>query len=244
MFPQVYRVAGVPPSLEQRAVSVTLWGGPDAVVSHDTAAALWQIAAPGRGLHVSSGRRFTSPPAGVRTHVADVSRRDRGSLRGVCVTSVARTLLDLAADRSDDRLLPVVERAILGDLVTPDQLHDVVRRNPGRRGCRRLARCLDSAGSSALERKVEELLREAGLPPHRREYPVGRFRLDFAWPRARVAIEADGRRWHSSRAGFERDRAKHNVLVQDGWRVVRVTWRDLADCAPVLAKVERLLAGS
>ncbi len=243
VFPQVYRVAGVPPSPEQRAVAATLWAGSDAVTSHATAAALWQMCRPDERVHLSSRRRFTSPPAPVRVHVADVPKRDRGRLRGVAVTGPARTLLDLAAEHEEDRLLPVVERAVLGDLVTPEQVRDVLRRNRGRRGCRRLARCLGSAASSPLERRVEAILRHAGLPPHRREYPVGRFRLDFAWPHERVAVEADGRRWHSSAPDFVRDRAKHNYLVENGWRVLRVTGRDLDDPAPLLLTLARLLTG-
>ncbi len=241
LLPLIYRVAGTPSSLEQRAIAAALWAGPDAVVSHQTAAALWQMCGPGNSIDVSSSRRITSPPAGVQAHLGDVPNRDRGRLRGVPVTSPARTLLDLAAQRTEGRLLPVVERAILGDLVAPAQVLDVLRRNPGRRGCRRLAGCLDLAGSSALERRVQELLAGAGLPPHVREHPVGDFRLDFAWPDVRVAIEADGRRWHSSAPAFERDRAKHNLLTRSGWRVLRLTWRDLADPAPLLAQVGRLL---
>ena len=102
-------------------------------------------------------------------------------------------------------------------------MRDLLRRNAGRRGCRRLADALDATASTALERRVEEILNGSGLPPHRREYSVGRYRLDFAWPRRRVAVEADGRRWHSSRADFARDRAKHNALLASGWRVLRVT---------------------
>jgi very-short-patch-repair endonuclease len=162
-------------------------------------------------------------------------------LRGIPVTGPARTLLDLAAEWSGDVLLPVVERSVLEGLTTPEQIHDVLRRNPGRRGCRRLAQALDAAGSSALERRVASILRSAVLPPHRREHHVDRYRLDFAWPACRVAIEADGRRWHSSADGFERDRPKHNLLVDGGWRVVRVTWRDLDDPAVWLAMLERLL---
>jgi very-short-patch-repair endonuclease len=104
-----------------------------------------------------------------------------------------------------------------------------------------LARALDLARSSALERRVEALLRGSGLPPHVREHPVGRWRLDFAWPDRRVAVEADGRRWHSSAADFERDRSKSNALNESGWKVLRVTWSDLDDPGPLGATLKGLL---
>ena len=157
------------------------------------------------------------------------------------MTSPARTLLDVAAHRADERLLPLVERAILEGLVDSEQVRDVVGRNPGRRGSRRLAEALDNAGSSALERRVDAILRGSGLPPYERELPVGRFRLDFAWPQDLVAIESDGRRWHSGGADFERDRAKTNYLTARGWRVLRVTWSDLDDPAMWLGVAARLL---
>ena len=223
-------------------MAAVLWGGRDAVVSHETAAALWHLHRPEPLLHVTVSRKPGPPPPGVRVHERKaLARRDCGRLRGIQITGVARTLLDLAGDLPEDRLLRLVERAVLDGLVTAESIHDVVERNRGRRGSRRLARALDTAGSSALVRRVEAILRDAGLPAHRREYAVGRFRLDFAWPGDRVAIEADGRRWHSAAADFERDRAKANYLTERGWSVLRVTWSDLEDPGPWLGVTARLL---
>lgn len=241
VLPRVYRIEGAIPSLEQRAMAAVLWAAPDAVASHQTATALWGISPAGETLHVTVERKRTRPPQGVHVHTGAIARRDRGTLRGIPVSGVARTLLDVAVGTSDGGLLPLVERAILDRLTTAERLHDVVARHPGRRGSRRLGRVLGTAGASALERRVEGLLRDAGLPPHEREYAVGRFRLDFAWPPALVAVEADSRRWHSSAADFERDRAKHNFLVDRGWRVLRVTWRDLDDPATWLTSLAQWL---
>ena len=243
IFPGVFRVGGSRLTLEQRAVAAVLWTGDEAVTSHDTAGAMWQLCEAGQTLHVSSPRRLTSPPRGIQTHAASIAKRDRGKLRGVPVTSVARTLLDLAVTWPEDRLVPVVERAVLDGLTTSEQVQDVLGRNRGRRGSRRLAQALDTGTSSALERRVEAILRDSGLPKPQREYAVGRFRLDFAWPSAKVGLEADGRRWHSSRLDFERDRAKDNVLTDRGWRVLRATARDLDDPGPFLEALARLLAG-
>lgn len=242
MFPRTYRIAGTPASAEQRAVAATLWAGPGAVVSHDTAAHLWGLIAAAGKVHVTAARQLTRPPSGIIVHTSRLDRRDKGPLRGIPVTSPARTVLDLAATRTEEELFPLVERAVLDGLVTDEHLRDSVVRNRGRRGAGVLGRVLDlgSASTSALERRIAAILARSGLPPHRREYPVGHYRLDFAWPEQRLAVEADGRRWHSSRDDFTRDRAKHNALLADGWRVLRVTWDD--EPGPLVASLSGLLA--
>lgn len=83
---------------------------------------------------------------------------------------------------------------------------------------------------SVFERRLLRVLRAAGLPKPELQYEVrdgGRLvaRVDFAYPDARLAIEADGFSHHSGRPAWERDRARGNVLVRLGWRVIRVTWR-------------------
>lgn len=245
IYPRVYRVAGSRRTSEQRAMAAALWAGPSAMVSHSTAAQLWGFGHGDTLIHVTSERQLTSPPPGVRAHVSNVlSKRDRGTLRAVPLTSPPRTLLDLAATATASALLPLVERAVLEDIVTPQQLRAAIGRARGRRGCRTLERVLDAGlrdgrWSSALERRVERVLRAAALPIFVREHEVGPFRLDFAWPSRRVGVEADGRRWHSSERDFARDRAKLNLLTTRGWRILRVTWESL----PTLADdVQRLLA--
>lgn len=243
IFPRVYRFPGARPSLEQRAMAAVLWAGPDSVASHDTAAALWDLEPPGSPAHVTVPTKPGAAPRGIQTHVGSIQKRDRGTLRGVPLTAPARTLLDLASARPPEMLVPVVERAVLEGVVTVGQLRDAVGRNPRRRGSRRLRDALGPAASSALERRIDAILRTARLPPFVREHEVGPYRLDFAWPDRRVGLEADGRRWHSSAPDFERDRTKHNFLVDLGWQVWRVTWRDLDGPARWLTSLEKRLYG-
>ena len=67
------------------------------------------------------------------------------------------------------------------------------------------------------------------------QYRVGRYRLDFAWPELRLAIEIDGFTYHSSSAAFDRDRRRQRKLELDGWRFLRFTAaevrKDAAECA-------------
>jgi very-short-patch-repair endonuclease len=88
------------------------------------------------------------------------------------------------------------------------------------------------AAESLLELRVAKLLEEAGLPEPVRQFEVregGRLlaRVDFAYPQARVAIEADGYRFHSGRADWQREHRTQNALVTRGWLVIRVTWEDV-----------------
>jgi very-short-patch-repair endonuclease len=85
---------------------------------------------------------------------------------------------------------------------------------------------------SALEARAWRRLREAGLPRPERQYEIRNAnrrvvaRVDFAYPRVKLAIEADGYRFHSSRTQWRRDIARQNALLELGWLVVRATWED------------------
>ena len=99
---------------------------------------------------------------------------------------------------------------------------------------RRLAqeRCNDGPiPESVLETRLWKPLTRLGLPRPLRQHPVewrGQgYRIDFAFPHAMVAIEAQGHRWHSSRASLVRDAHKNNALVALGWSVIYLTWEDV-----------------
>lgn len=99
--------------------------------------------------------------------------------------------------------------------------------------------------TTSLERAVGAILREAG-PSFVREHPVhvdGHvFYVDFAFPHLKVAVEADGRCWHSDAAAFERDRLKHNALLGAGWKVLRVTERQVrTDPAAIRDRIRDLV---
>jgi very-short-patch-repair endonuclease len=94
------------------------------------------------------------------------------------------------------------------------------------------------------------LLRSAGLPSPVCQYEIrnnGRLiaRVDFAYPSVRLAIEADGYEWHSSRSRWQRDLARRNALLALGWRVMHVTAKDLDERPEtVVATVKAALTGS
>lgn len=96
---------------------------------------------------------------------------------------------------------------------------------------------------SALEDLVARILRRAGVPEPVRQYPVAGVLVDFAWPPAKVGLEADSRIWHGGRLDVQRNTDKANLLLAHGWRVVRATWADARRrAAQVVAAVFRELA--
>jgi very-short-patch-repair endonuclease len=82
---------------------------------------------------------------------------------------------------------------------------------------------------SPLEDVILALLRSAGLPEPARQFEVDGVRIDIAWPAPRLGIEADSRIWHGGRLDVQRNSAKANRLLHQGWRILRFTWADARD---------------
>jgi hypothetical protein len=158
---------------------------------------------------------------------------DRASHDGIPVTSVARTLTDLAKLVTRRQLERAVERAeLLGrfDLAAVDRL---IARNPDDPACR----------CSELERRFLELCRRAKLPPPAINSFIAGFEVDAAWPSRRMVVELDGHEFHRTRAAFERDRARDAALQVAGYRVLRITYRRLQrQPEAVIVQLRALLA--
>jgi hypothetical protein len=93
---------------------------------------------------------------------------------------------------------------------------------------------LDVRLESQLEQELFELILRCEVPPPEPQYELRcvdgrRVELDFAWPDQRVAVEADGRRWHATTADFERDRARGNSITASGWSLYRFGWTDVRE---------------
>lgn len=236
VLPKVYRIVGVPPSDHQRSMAATLWAGEGTVTSHGTAGGLWSVP----GVRTRDTEVWVPAPRAPRTPSIVVHRGpriegvDRTELEGIPVTTPLRTLIDLSARLEDDRLLGAMEDLIRRRLVDPDHLaHRLgVLCDSGRAGAGRLQRLLAERGSapseSVLEAKVWLLVSRSTLPRPVRQHwvatPAGRYRLDFAWPSARVALECDGWEHHGDRVAFGKDRARLSEITSTGWRVLIATW--------------------
>lgn len=237
ILPGVVRLAWAQDSFYARAMAAALWAGPEAVVSHASAAFLWGLRRePGSDVHLSVPRRFRKPANWVVFYRTDVMRRLRRVRAGVPVTSPARTLADLAQDAAED-LESTLEDAVRRELVTLAELLSLQHQHGHRPGVRRFRKLLGDEPrdafrvTSALEQRALRLFARAKLPRPVCQYPIacpgGVATVDFAWPQARVAVEADGYRFHSGRNAWENDLARHNALVVAGWKPLRLSWQRL-----------------
>jgi hypothetical protein len=168
-------------------------------------------------------------------------------LEGIPVTSVARTLLDLAEVVDLQRLERAFEEADRLRLLDLRAIDDTISRNPGRHGLKTLRALLHSVHPvtetrSELERRFVAFCRDAGLPPPSVNAIVEGFEVDAIWTDRRLVIELDSYEFHHTRAAFERDRARDAALQLAGYRVLRLTWRRLSEePEAVAATIRRLL---
>jgi very-short-patch-repair endonuclease len=136
------------------------------------------------------------------------------------------------------------------ELVSDRALRAVIDRAPSRKGSALMRALLAEDRNSGFtrseaERRLRGLLRTAQLPLPRVNAQLHGFLVDFLWPEAKLIVEVDGYEFHKARAAFERDRRRDQVLIAAGYRVVRVTWRQLRDEAmAVIARIaQALVAG-
>jgi hypothetical protein len=249
IFRGVYLVGPVV-SAFAREMAALLACGQHSVVSHVSAAHLWQIMLPKTGRaavditvpHDDHVRR-----AGIRAHRSrTMSPGDVTTLAGIRLTTPARTLLDLAGLTGSGQLTTrqlerALAEALARKLVRNIDLVSLLKQNPRRRGARRL-RALLEAGDPALTRSEAEerflaLVRRARLPEPEANVmvsgtPTAERRdvvVDFFWRAQRFVVEIDGYAFHSSREMFEADRERDAVLAAAGLRFIRVTWRQIVD---------------
>jgi very-short-patch-repair endonuclease len=200
--------------------------GRGAHLSHATAAVLWGLPldAPSQ-VHVTVPRERVHE--GIEVHVSAPKPADRALRDGLRLTSPARTLLDLGAELDAHTLERLVEEAQVLRLVTRRQLD--VRDRKGAVALRAALAAHDtpSMTRSEAERRLLRLVRAAGLPhPEANAYVAGK-EVDLLWRAERTIAEMDSWEFHSSRASFERDRARDQELIALGYAVIRVTWRQI-----------------
>jgi hypothetical protein len=247
---QVLGGAGVPDTLHLRDRAALLFAGRDAVLSGPSAARLHDMEVVASFSCVTVPAERHRRAAGVRFLREAVDDGDRMQIDGIQVTTPDRTVFDCL------RVLPrrpastLLDRALQKNWVT---LESLAGRTAARRGYRHSRRLqtfvnqVDPGGRSSLERQVIELVVGAGMSGWCANYEVfdsaGLIGLvDLAFPRLRLAIELDGRAWHSAGDRFQRDRTRQNRLVNAGWTVLRFTWEDVTERpAEVVASIRAAL---
>jgi hypothetical protein len=209
--------------------------GPGAVLGYRDAAALWGIRRTARtSVDVIAPRSVGSRP-GIDIHrVRHLHPDDCTIHEGIPITTVARTLLDLAEvvrPREVERCFDEAERLRLLDLRAVEA---VCARGHGRRGLKLLRPLLEDRRPSLvdawspLEAIFLPFCRRHGVPLPAVNVAVGEFIVDALWPEQRLVAELDSWEFHGkTRAAFEGDRRRDATLLLAGHRVIRLTWRRL-----------------
>jgi hypothetical protein len=227
--------------------------GPDAVLSHRSAASLWGIREDGRSrIDVTAPGRRGRIPAGIDAHRHGFLRPpDRTFHEGIPCTSVSRTLLDLAAVVSPRELRYAVTQAEVERRFDLTAMNELLGRSRGRRGVARLRAAIAQHDSREqltrreLEARFLDLCRKSGLPlPEVNGHLLvsGTSMMpDFLWRDADLIVEADSRKVHGTATAFEADRRRDQILIAAGWTVIRCTWRQVLDEPESLTRTIRSL---
>lgn len=224
----VFRVADRLVDARMTMRMAVLQAGPGAALASG-AAAWWHgliDAAPDTATVIAPRGRHGDPIEGAKVWHRTLDNRDLTEVDGLAVTSCELTVLDAAVDVG----VKVMDSALLKKSVTLTDLDAVQRRNAGRRGsprARAMLEAMSSGARSEAERIAVGLLVSAGLKGWKTNVPACGYVLDIAFEEARVDIEIDGMAFHSDAKAFQNDRTRQNVLVANGWTVLRFTWRDL-----------------
>jgi very-short-patch-repair endonuclease len=182
---------------------------------------------------------YFRPLRGIRGHRSVLPEDERTVVDGIPVTTVPRTILDLAAVVSRRQIVRALNEVEVQRLTDPLSIPDLLARYPRRRGSAVLRELLDDAAGSLgvtkneLEEGFVSLLDSCSLPRPRFNADIavgGRFfSADCLWQAERLIVELDGRAVHGTQQAFEADRERDRILISEGWRVIRVTWRQLRD---------------
>ncbi len=227
---RVYAVASSLATFERSVMGAVLVAPERAAASHATAAWLRGLTqAKPEVIEVSmlSGR-------GGKRHRYHRSlyldRRDIGLARNIPTTKVPRTLIDCAAGLDRDDAEAIVDEALLDRLITCESMRRYITARglkiPGTKVLKEILGDRDSGAlNKKLERRFDALMKASTLPYPARQYPWRSYKIDFAYPDLKIAIELDGVRTHAADAALNSDDARQNALSLDAWLILRFTWK-------------------
>ncbi len=225
----VYAVGHRRLTWEGHCLAVVLAHEP-AIASHTSAAWLWELLNSRPTAYEMTAAHHRRSTPGIRFHAGLLRDVDIAEHRGIPVTSVPRTLLDLAGRHRQatpiDRLL---HRAAELELLDRRAVEALLARTMGHPGYPRLRQALRiyqprvRVTRSDLERRFLALLEAAGLATPATNFNVGAYEIDCYWRAERFGVELDVFTTHSSPLAFERDRERVDDLLAIGVEIIRVT---------------------
>jgi len=238
-----------------RWMAAVLASSPEALLSHWSAAALWGIRPNSRSrVDVTVAHRSRSSRA-IHRHISSVPEDERAVHEGIPVTSVHRTIFDLAASADLDAVVAMIKEAEYLNRWDRLSLPQLLERYPGKRGSRKVRAVLERLKDeppgrkrSKLEERFAPFLRRHHLPlPRFNDWILlgpKRYRVDCHWPDLGRIIELDGWQGHRSRSAFRDDRERDRRLTAAGYTVTRLTWNQLDDEPEAVASdLRQLLLG-
>ena len=254
----VYAMASAAPRWE-RQMAAALLSQPGSVAAGQSAAYLHEMPGfgPGRPVVANHPTANARSPLGkvVRTKYFDILQRQR--IRGFETTDYADTVMMLAASTPSPVLERLIDDGLASKKVKVETLASIARSRAGAPGIRKLRTLIETRSEDAYEPTVTELERmlhrvidHPMVPPTTRQRPFQfeevAMTVDVYIPVWRLIIEADGRRWHTRVADFERDRRRDNHATANGYAVLRFTYRMLRDspseCLSLIVQTGRVRA--
>lgn len=242
----VYRVGHAAPSTDATYMAAVLACGDGAALSGLAAAHVHGLLAGGRppvAEVAAPGRRLVE---GVITHRSRLHPHDYAKVRAIPITTVARTLVDLAGALGPPALARACHEAGVRHRTTPRQVGAVLDRRPNAPGAGLLRDVIEGRTRvtlSKLERSFLALLRRHGLPLPETNRPAGGRRVDCRWPAHRVTVELDSYTFHNSRHAWERDRRREREAHARGDEFRRYTYHDVIEDPRWLLRELRALVG-
>jgi very-short-patch-repair endonuclease len=246
-FHGVYSISPVWPSVKARWMAAVLACGPGAALSYRDAGAAHGVRPSSRRLiDVTAPRRAGRARPGIDAHRSRCFLpQDIVLIDNIPCTSLARTLLDLAAILDRQGLNRAIERAEQLRVFDLEAVEELLARANGHPGAGKLRAAVGQAppdSERVLEQLLADHLQRSDLPTAERNAIVEGYECDFAWFGQRLNVETDGDEFHRTKAARKRDRLRDRTLRRAGWRVERYTWDEVtADPAAVVAEIRALL---
>ncbi len=226
------------------------WAGTlatEGVLSHRSAAASWDLLGPPTRVEVTTLRRSASTPAITVHRSRTLTTHDRTALDGLPLTTVTRTLVDLADVLTPHRLERVLHRAEHLRLLDAQALTTRLAELPGRRAralraaLTTLTHAQPTITRSELEERFLSLVARSRLPAPECNRRIGPYEVDALWRPHQLIAELDGAATHLTPTAFEHDRRRDAELQVRGFRVVRFTWHQVVHDPHAVAQTLRAL---
>lgn len=244
----VYAVGWPKLTRERRWMASVLACGEGALLSHRSAAALWEIGTERGVVDVSVMRRAELKRRGLRVRGRpSLSAKSVTSHDDIPVTTPLQTLIDLSTELTPIRVERAVNEADKRDLIDPETLRAELDRHIGEPGVKALRALLDKRTFRLSDSDLEALFRpiamEAGLPLPLSKEAVNGFEVDFFFPDLGLVIETDGLRYHRTPSTQSRDARRDRVHTLAGMTPLRFTHYEVKyESAQVRSELRRIAA--